>query len=278
MCKNNTKKVISLALTFVLALSLFAGISLNVQADDKYTIIFDGNGATEGNTANLEIPKDATSATIPYCGYKKTGYYFSGWEISENTPVLSPGPVSESLWPTVKGVLFGSSDTVTLKAKWTEGSPNFNPYEEHYEKISLSYYKANADGTITGVAGFYSNSIPKSIDTVDKMITYLQEKGEMKELSEYQKIDPTILDFEGDLYDSGTTKVCYIRPKRADNIEEMTFNFPVIENGKIRSNNSATYLGVMKGSINSSADAVAILQQRGLLKGISNFQKFFSKI
>ena len=83
--------------------------SLHAHWATEFCLIsFDGNGSTSGNTAALKVAH-GNSATLPACGFTKTGYSFNGWEL--NGTVYQVGAkISDT-----------SADHIALRALW---SPN----------------------------------------------------------------------------------------------------------------------------------------------------------
>lgn len=51
---------------------------ITVPAKTKYTVSFDGNGATGGSTASVEANLNS-AATLPSCGFTRTDYSFASW-------------------------------------------------------------------------------------------------------------------------------------------------------------------------------------------------------
>ena len=128
MYKKGIKRVFSLFLSIALVLSLFAGISLNVNAEeDYYTIKFDANGGS-GTQDDLKISKDANSVTIPNCEFKRDGYAFMGWKcdrIPMDNYLISPQEITPSTYSILKSFLFNSGDTVTFVAQWEDNSKEY---------------------------------------------------------------------------------------------------------------------------------------------------------
>lgn len=128
MYKKGIKRVFSLFLSIALVLSLFVGISFNVNAEEEYyTIKFDGNGGS-GTQDDLKISKDANSVTIPNCEFKRDGYTFVGWKC-DRIPMdylISPQEITPSTYSMFKSVLFNSGDTVTFVAQWQDTSKTYS--------------------------------------------------------------------------------------------------------------------------------------------------------
>lgn len=78
-----------------------------------YTIKYDGNGATEGNTASSKHVYDVEKA-LTKNGYSKTGYTFKGW----NTKADGSG-TSYTNKQSVKNLTTVDGGIVTLYAQWT---------------------------------------------------------------------------------------------------------------------------------------------------------------
>ena len=121
MSNNGLMKSISLIVSFVVVMSLFAGIDLCAYADSGlYTITFDGNGSTGGSTANMKVSKSSNSFVVPDSGFIKQGYHFVGWSPDFNPmgTIVQPGQVIDKA---NYSMLFFSGDTTTFHAQWEEG-------------------------------------------------------------------------------------------------------------------------------------------------------------
>ena len=68
-------------------------------------ISFDGNASTSGNTAALKVAH-GNSATLPACGFAKTGHTFAGWEL--NGKIYQTGASLSDTAP----------DSIVLRAAW----------------------------------------------------------------------------------------------------------------------------------------------------------------
>ncbi|MBP6934083.1 MAG: InlB B-repeat-containing protein [Paludibacteraceae bacterium] len=79
---------------------------------NTYTVTYDGNGATGGNTANSSHTYDVDKA-LTSNGFTKTGYTFSGWATSTSGAVVYTDGQS------VTNLAEENGATVTLYAKWT---------------------------------------------------------------------------------------------------------------------------------------------------------------
>lgn len=79
--------------------------------DAKYTIKFNGNGATNGNMPNQKIKLDGKKHKIKENSFKRKGYKFEGWALSKK------GKVKYKNKESIKNISGGKS-TVTLYAIW----------------------------------------------------------------------------------------------------------------------------------------------------------------
>ena len=136
MLKKVTKKsVLSLFLSIALVLGLFTGF--NVNAQNTYTIVFDGNGATSGT---MEKYTNVSSFVVPECAYSKEGYVFEGWYVEDyySSWPIRPGTNMSELTlfslPNVNGV-------ITFKAKWISAD----------QEYSISQYSKTPDGEMVDV-------------------------------------------------------------------------------------------------------------------------------
>jgi len=263
--KNQLKKAITCEMSIVLVLALLTGLilsmttSINSKAGNYVLFSYPTveNGSFIWQTTSVEVEQTPTSGTEVI-------------ELLQKRGLMQSLEAYQKVDSSVTGFYAKKNDNSDVEY-WSvvmQRGPSAS--------MRLSYYALNTDGTINGVS-LVTNTIPSSVNTADKMIDYLIEQGKMSELSEFQKMDPTILGFDGNWSTSGGMNICTIDFKRADNVEEVIFNFPVIESDTLRTYNAATTLGVVKGTVNTSEDVVRLLQERGLLKDISEFQRYFSK-
>ncbi len=79
---------------------------------NKYTIAYDGNGATGGATSPTLCTYN-TNAAIADSGFTRTGYVFSGWSTEKD------GKVTYKPGQTVKNLTEKNGETVVLYAVWT---------------------------------------------------------------------------------------------------------------------------------------------------------------
>ncbi len=83
---------------------------------NRYTIAFEGNGATSGGTPNVQASYDEPS-TLPRSGFKRTGHVFKGWA---RDPKASKPDYGEG--QQVKNLSEKDGGTVRLHAVWQKSS------------------------------------------------------------------------------------------------------------------------------------------------------------
>jgi uncharacterized repeat protein (TIGR02543 family) len=81
-------------------------------AANTYTVAYNGNGSTDGSTANSNHTYD-TAQALNANGYSRMGYTFTGWATS------SSGAVAYNSEQSVVNLASAQGATVTLYAKWT---------------------------------------------------------------------------------------------------------------------------------------------------------------
>ena len=79
---------------------------------NRYTVTYNGNGATGGSTANSSHTYDVFH-TLTTNGFTKTGYTFSGWATSASGAIVYTNGQS------VANLTAENNATITLYAKWT---------------------------------------------------------------------------------------------------------------------------------------------------------------
>lgn len=79
----------------------------------KYTINFDGNGATSGSMVKLSNRKMGTSYQLAANGYKRKGYQFTGWNTMANGTGITYADKAS-----VRNLTDINGGTVTLYAQW----------------------------------------------------------------------------------------------------------------------------------------------------------------
>ncbi len=82
---------------------------------NSYTVAYDGNGATGGDTASSSHTYDV-STTLTANGFTRTGYTFAGWAATDTGDVVYGDGAA------VLNLTHVNSGTVTLFAKWTANS------------------------------------------------------------------------------------------------------------------------------------------------------------
>ena len=131
---------------------------------NRYSIVYDANGGAGDDMSATDLVYDK-SDTIKTCAYKKTGYRFTGWALSQNgLPYYLGGE-------TVRNLTAEDGGEITLYARWTaeeytvtldamDGTPAKSyvkaTYDAEMPKITLptrtgyifgGYYDAMAEGT-----------------------------------------------------------------------------------------------------------------------------------
>ena len=92
---------------------------------NKYTISYNGNGATGGSTANTTATYDQ-NVTIASNGYTRTGYTFAGWTTKTNGTDDGYGWTNwKGIWKYVDGQYGIASGKLQLYARWTANQLNF---------------------------------------------------------------------------------------------------------------------------------------------------------
>ena len=92
---------------------------------NKYTISYNGNGATGGSTANTTATYDQ-NVTIASNGYTRTGYTFAGWTTKTNGTDDGYGWTNwKGIWKYVDGQYGIASGKLQLYAIWTANQLNF---------------------------------------------------------------------------------------------------------------------------------------------------------
>ena len=92
---------------------------------NKYTISYNGNGATGGSTANTTATYDQ-NVTIASNGFTKTGYSFAGWTTKSNGADDGYGWTNwKGTWKYVDGQYGIASGKLQLYARWTANQLNF---------------------------------------------------------------------------------------------------------------------------------------------------------
>ena len=92
---------------------------------NKYTISYNGNGATGGSTANTTATYDQ-NVTIASNGYTRTGYTFAGWTTRTNGTDDGYGWTNwKGIWKYVDGQYGIASGKLQLYAIWTANQLNF---------------------------------------------------------------------------------------------------------------------------------------------------------
>ena len=96
-----------------------------VWTPNKYTISYNGNGATGGSTANTTATYDQ-NVTIASNGYTRTGYTFAGWTTKSNGADDGYGWTNwKGTWKYVDGQYGIASGKLQLYARWTANQLNF---------------------------------------------------------------------------------------------------------------------------------------------------------
>ena len=155
--KKISEKLISMALTLLLVLTLFPTIAL---ASNVYTVSFDGNGADGGTMAN-QVFSYGTSQNLTPNAYSLTGRNFVGWSTSAG------GALAHADGASVLNLSAIDGDTVTLYAVWTSGSPppsvvdttaanSISPATAVFDKTAGAANNKDVVVTLTAVSGSLS--------------------------------------------------------------------------------------------------------------------------
>lgn len=110
-----------------------------------YTVAFDGNGATSGSVASMNVAYN-TADVLPANGFTKTGYTFAGW----NTKADGAG-TSYAAGDPAKELATTDGATVTLYAQW-QGNPYTVTYKANGGEgpdVTVSFTYGDDGVTIT---------------------------------------------------------------------------------------------------------------------------------
>lgn len=107
-------------------------------AVNKYTIKFNGNGATSGSMKSLTNCKYATGYKLTANAYKRSGYTFNGW----NTKKDGKGKAYANK-ASVKKLTSKNKGTVTLYAQWKKNTPKEATYTITYQLNGGTNHKSN---------------------------------------------------------------------------------------------------------------------------------------
>ncbi|SFB84057.1 InlB B-repeat-containing protein [Butyrivibrio sp. YAB3001] len=130
---------------------------------NKYTVVFDGNGATSGSMADMKGCKYNKTYTLTANAYKKNGYKFSGWNTKADGSGKSFANKAE-----IKNLSAKNGATVKLYAMWkmakytityelAGGTNNSkNPSEYTIETETIKLQKPSRKGY--NFAGWYTDS------------------------------------------------------------------------------------------------------------------------
>ena len=114
---------------------------------NKYTISYNGNGATGGSTANTTATYDQ-NVTIASNGYTRTGYTFAGWTTKTNGTDDGYGWTNwKGIWKYVDGQYGIASGKLQLYARWTANQLNFAN-----QTISKTFSTGTQTAGITGAS------------------------------------------------------------------------------------------------------------------------------
>ena len=127
-----------------------------VNCATTYTITYNGNGNTGGNTPTEASSPYASGSTVTVLGNTgnlvKTGYTFSGWNTADNGSGSSYAP----------GATFTISDNITLYAQWT-AVPALSPATQTVSGSVGSPITATTVYTATGFTGSVSYAISPAL-------------------------------------------------------------------------------------------------------------------
>ena len=114
---------------------------------NKYTISYNGNGATGGSTANTTATYDQNVA-IASNGYTRTGYTFAGWTTKSNGADDGYGWTNwKGTWKYVDGQYGIASGKLQLYARWTANQLNFAN-----QTINITFSTGTQTAGITGAS------------------------------------------------------------------------------------------------------------------------------
>ncbi len=102
---------------------------------NKYTVVYDGNGATSGKTNNSTFTYDK-KGKLAKCGYKKNGYKFEGWYYDDGVKCYLLNGGETGIFNLTTG-----TGTITLKAEWTPIGSDDTPVSSlSFDTARLDYY------------------------------------------------------------------------------------------------------------------------------------------
>ncbi|MFB7324820.1 LamG-like jellyroll fold domain-containing protein [Streptomyces sp. NPDC056190] len=121
-----------------------------VSSANKYTVVFDGNGATGGATATQPFTYDR-SAALTANGFKRDGYGFLGWATSPTgKPAYTDGQNVTNLTATADG-------KVTLYAVWSR----YRAAGDTTAPVASYDFDADKNGAVSDGSGQGNNAVWK---------------------------------------------------------------------------------------------------------------------
>lgn len=134
-------------------IELFAVWEIN-----KYTIAYDGNGATSGSTAPTVCTYNI-AAKLAENGFERTGYTFAGWSTSKD------GKVEYRAGDTVKNLTEENGKTITLYAVWTP--VKYKITFKNYDGAVITTQMVDYDSVPV-----YSGKTPEKTVTAESVFTF----------------------------------------------------------------------------------------------------------
>jgi len=131
-------------------------ISLSAKWSDsnliKYTIQYNGNGATSGNTVDpsSRVHSVLTNWQVAPNGFVKTGYQFNGWNTKADGSGIAFG---ENAFITYVGAEVDAKNVVTLYAQWGKNTYDINFNLNVPTVVGTSNYTGKTSGTMSAMEG-----------------------------------------------------------------------------------------------------------------------------
>ena len=142
---------------------------------NKYTISYNGNGATGGSTANTTATYDQ-SVTIASNGFTKTGYTFAGWTTKSNGADDGYSWTNwKGTWKYVDGQYGIASGKLQLYARWTANQLNFAN-----QTINKTFSTGTQTAGITGASngtGSYTYTEKSEKNAAETATNYISISG-----------------------------------------------------------------------------------------------------
>ncbi|MEE1516812.1 MAG: PASTA domain-containing protein [Lachnospiraceae bacterium] len=148
----------------------------------KYTVVYNGNGATSGSMSNSTYAYD-TSNALASNTFKKTGYTFRGWSLSSGS-----NTVKYTNGQSIKNLKAKQGEVINLYAVWSADAPSGWTTDASFVNNPYYTYKTKTQYCVENRTVNYVTLHPTNEEDKTWLINHYAQNGGYTEYKQAEKV------------------------------------------------------------------------------------------